>query len=270
MKLGISSFTYAWAIGIPGQVPEYRMTAVDLLSRAAELGVQLVQVADNLPIDQLSSAELAAFEERAAHLNIGVELGTRGIGLGHLRNYLRLAKRLSSPILRVVIDTADHHPAEDEIIDTIKAIAPQFERARVCLAIENHDRFRAETLTKLLRQIDSEYVGICLDTVNSFGALEGPEVVVKTLGPWAVNLHVKDFAIFRPRHHGGFTIEGRPVGQGRLDVPWLLQELRAYGRDPNAILEQWPPRGETLADTIATERAWAAESVEYLRQFIPQ
>lgn len=30
----------------------------------------------------------------------------------------------------------------------------------------------------------------------------------------------------------GFTIEGRPAGQGRLDVPRLLGELRRYGRDP--------------------------------------
>ena len=269
MKLGISSYTYAWAIGIPGYLPEHPMTAVDLLRRAAELGVRLVQVADNLPIHQLSEQEFTAFEKLAADLNMSIELGTRGIGLGHLRNYLRLAERLRSPILRVVIDTAIHHPAESEIIETIRTIAPEFERSGVCLAIENHDRFRAQTLVSFLKRIDSDCVGICLDTVNSFGALEGPEVVVKTLAPWAVNLHVKDFAIFRPRHHGGFTIEGRPVGQGRLDVPWLLQELRAYGRAPNVVLEQWPPVGETLADTIAAESAWAVESVEYLRQFIP-
>ena len=270
MKLGISSFTYAWAIGIPGYLPERPMTAVELLCRVSELGVKLVQVADNLPIDQLSGAELAAFGRLAADLNVSIELGARGIGVGHLRTYLRLAERLRSPVLRVVIDTADHHPAESEIIDTISAIIPEFERAQVCLAIENHDRFKAETLAGFLKQIDSEYVGNCLDTVNSFGALEGPEVVVETLAPWAVSLHVKDFAVFRPRHHGGFTIEGRPVGRGRLDVPWLLERLRSYGRDPNAILEQWPPVGATLADTIATEHAWAVESVEYLRQFIPE
>ena len=50
------------------------------------------------------------------------------------------------------------------------------------LAIENHDRFNSTTLVEILERIDSDRVGICLDTVNSFGALEGPEVVLENLG----------------------------------------------------------------------------------------
>ena len=67
--------------------------------------------------------------------------------------------------------------------------------------------------------------GVCLDTVNSFGALEGPAVVVEALAPLAVNLHVKDFVVTRHSSQMGFTVEGRPAGQGSLDVPWLFREL---------------------------------------------
>jgi len=113
------------------------------------------------------------------------------------------------------------------------------------------------------------HVGICLDTVNSFGALEGPETVVETLGPWTVNLHVKDFAIERVSHAMGFVVEGKPAGRGRLNVPWLLEKLRALGRDPNAILELWTPPGATLEETIAREAEWAEDSIKYLRSLIP-
>ncbi len=269
MRLGISSYTYTWAIGLPGHPPDHPMGAVDLLNKAAELGVYLVQVADNLPLDQLSPAELDAFEKRASELDINVEVGTRGIGPDHLRAYLQLAARLRSPIVRVVVDTADHHPDEDEVINTLKAVVPEFERAGIRLAIENHDRFKVKTLARMVERIGSGHVGICLDTVNSFGALEGPEVVLEVLGPLVVNLHVKDFCIFRASHTMGFTVEGRPAGQGRLNVPWLLQELRSQGRDPNAILELWTPPEETLSATIAKEDAWAAASIEYLRKLIP-
>lgn len=269
MRLGISSYTYSWAIGVPGHPPERPMRAVDLLDKAAELGVGVVQAADNLPLDRLFPAELDAFEKRACELDVSVEVGTRGIGPDHLRTYLQLAERLNSPILRVVIDTADHHPSEDDIVTTIEALIPEFERAGVCLAIENHDRFTTRAFARMIERIGSDYVGVCLDTANSFGALEGPEVVVDVLGPWVVNLHVKDFTIFRASHLMGFTIEGRPAGQGRLDVPWLLQRLRDLDRDPNAILELWTPPEETLAETIAKEDAWAAASVGYLRRFIP-
>ena len=279
MRLGISSYTYAWAIGVPEHPPARPMTATGLLDQAARLGVHLVQAADNLPLDRLPDSQLEAFEHRAADLRVSIEVGTRGIHPDHLRTYLRLAERLRSPILRVVVDTADHHPAEDEVVETIQGLLPEFERAGVCLAIENHDRFPAKTLARIIQRMDSPYVGICLDTVNSFGAVEGPAVVVEVLGPWVVNLHVKDFVVQRASHKMGFTVEGRPAGRGQLNVPWLLQALRdqIQGRrgftsvrvEPNAILELWTPPEQALADTMAKEEAWAAASIAYLRQFVP-
>ena len=77
-------------------------------------------------------------------------------------------------------------------------------------------------LADIVTSIDSPNVGICLDTVNSFGSLEGPAVVVEALGPYVVNLHVKDFSIRRHDHNMGFTLTGTPAGQGQLDLPWLL------------------------------------------------
>ena len=270
MHLGIGSYTYGWAVGVPGHPPQCPMTAMDLLDRAAEFGLCLVQVADNLPLHALSTGDLDRFADQATRLGIRVEVGTRGIAPDHLRTYLGLAQRLGSPILRAVIDTANHRPPEDEIVGTLRALMPEFKRAGVILAIENHDRFTARAFVRILKRIGSDHAGICLDTANSFGALEGPEVAVDMLGPWAVNLHVKDFTIYRASHRMGFTIEGRPAGQGRLDMPWLLERLDGFGRDPNAILEQWTPPEETLAATIAKERAWVAESIAYLRQYIPE
>jgi sugar phosphate isomerase/epimerase len=269
MQLGISSYTYTWAIGVPGYSPERTLDAVGLLRRAVALGVGLVQIADNLPLHQLPPTELERLEQAARDLNVAIEVGTRGIAPGHLFAYMNLALRLSSPIVRVVVDTAEHQPAESEIVDTLRSLVPAFERAGVSLAIENHDRFRARTLVRMIEQIDSPNVGICLDTVNSFGALEGPEAVVAALGPHVVNLHVKDFHISRPDHKMGFTVKGRPAGQGRLDVPWLLETLRSMGRAPNVILELWTPPQDVLQETIALEDAWARSSVEYLRRVIP-
>jgi sugar phosphate isomerase/epimerase len=269
MRLGISSWTYTWAVGVPGHTPERPMKVLDLLNRAASLGVHVLQVADNLPLHELSTQELRQFERRASEFGVRVEVGTRGIAHDHLRTYLQLAQRFRSPILRVVIDTPGHHPSEDEVVTTLKRIMPEFESAGVCLAIENHDRFKARALAAMLERIESQSVGVCLDTVNSFGALEGPEVVLAALAPMVVNLHVKDFDIFRLSHMMGFMVEGRPAGQGRLNIPWLIEKLHTHHLDPNAILELWTAPEETLADTIAKEDAWAQASVAYLRSLIP-
>jgi sugar phosphate isomerase/epimerase len=244
------------------------MSALDLLDEAQKLGVSVVQIADNLPLHTLSSLEITALVEHAATAGIAIEVGMRGIAPDHLRTYLDLAVRLASPILRVVVDTAAHHPTPDDVVATLRAFVPALEDAGVVLAIENHDRFASAKLVEMLRRIDRASVGVCLDTVNSFGALETPAMVVRTLAPWTVNLHVKDFAITRVSHQMGFAIEGRPAGQGRLNVSWLLATLQALDRDVNAILELWTPPEPSLAATIAKEEAWAVESVGYLRELI--
>jgi sugar phosphate isomerase/epimerase len=244
------------------------MNAAALLLKAAALGVRVVQIADNLPLHRLALTDLETLRRRAAQLNIAIEVGARGTATDHLRTYLEIARRLGASLLRVVVDTADHRPEAHEVPPLVAKLVPDLERSGIRLAIENHDRFTAATFGEIIRHVGSPWVGICLDTVNSFGALEGPEVVVRTLAPRVLNLHVKDFTVRRADHQMGFTIEGTPAGRGRLDVPWLLRKLKEAGRDPNAILELWTPPAPTIEETVAREGAWAAESITYLRTLI--
>ena len=230
--------------------------------------MRVVQFCDNLPLVLLDARDLDAFEERARSLQLAIELGTRGLAPGNLRANLRLAARLGSPFLRLVIDNHGDEPGPEEAVSRLKPFMPEFADAGVKLALENHDRFPAHTLAWMVGQLGVDHAGICLDTVNSFGALEGPEAVINTLGPHVLNLHVKDFTIQRVSHQMGFTVEGCAAGRGRLDVPWLLERLRAHGRDVNAILELWTPPAGTLEATIAREAAWAEESIAWLRKLI--
>ena len=268
MQLGLGTYAYAWAIGIPGYAPPNPMDVFAFVERATEQGLGVVQIADNLPLHKLSKAELDHLWRETQTVGIKIEVGTRGISVSNLRSYLSICEQFEAGILRVVVDSSDHHPALDEIVTILRPLMPEFERAGVTLAIENHDRFKARTLVSILEQLDSRQVGICLDTVNSLGAGEGAEVVVETLGQYVVNLHVKDFTIRRHRHMLGFEVEGTPAGQGMLDIPWLLGRLNELGRSPNAILELWTPPEPEVAQTIAKEDAWVRESISYLRTLI--
>src|SRR5690606_5281401 len=114
----------------------------------------------------------------------------------------------------------------------------------------------ARTLAAIVERLDSPHVGICLDTANSLGCMEGIDHVLEVLGPWVVNLHIKDVRVFRPSHLKGFIVEGRPAGQGQIDIPRLLERLRAFNRDPNAILELWPPPADDVDQAVAREEEW--------------
>jgi len=269
MRLGIGSYTFTWAVGVPGHPPARPLSAFDLLEAAARAGVRVVQFCDNLPLTALSARELESLIESARQRGLQIELGTRGIADPQaLLAHLEIARRAGAPFLRVVTDSPGHEPSPREVVERMRSVLPQFTEANVRLAIENHDRFSSATLAWLVEELGPEQVGICLDTVNSFGALEGPEVVVRTLAPYALNLHVKDFTIRRVDSQMGYRIDGCAAGRGRLNVPWLLGQLRATGRDVNAILELWTPYGPTLQETIAREAGWAEESLRYLRTLI--
>jgi sugar phosphate isomerase/epimerase len=187
----------------------------------------------------------------------------------HLLTYLNLAEEFGSPIVRVVLDSDNRHPTPDEAVAALRAMVPALERTGITLAVENHDRFRAAVLAAILERAGSPRVGLCLDTANSIGCIENLETLLSHLGGRVVNLHIKDYQVARLPHQKGFLVEGRPAGGGQLDIPWLLAELRARGQDPNAIIELWPPPEPSIAASVAMEDAWAAESVRYLRRFIP-
>jgi 3-oxoisoapionate decarboxylase len=269
MRLGISSYTYVWAVGVPGYPqPSGPLTAEGLLAKAVELNVGVVQIADNLPLDRMMSAQIDSLSRRATELRIELEVGTCGIVPAHLRTYLALAVKLRSKIVRVVIDTATSEPTPADAVAALSEVLPEFRSAGVFLAIENHDRVPALTLAQIVERCDSPNLGICLDTANSLGCGEDVHTVLAALGRYVVNLHIKDFRPRRLTHKKGFIVEGCPAGQGVLDIPRLLTDLNQLKRGPNVIVELWPPPEVTIEQSIAKEDSWARESIQYLRPFV--
>jgi 3-oxoisoapionate decarboxylase len=270
MRLGLSSYACAWAIGVPGHEAPSPMDAKGFVRHAAKLGVRLVQIADNLPLERASDPELGAVRDAAVSAGVAIELGARGISPPHIQRMIDLCEFFGSALLRIVVDTAFSHPTPDEVVATVSGMLPSLQQRAVKLAIENHDRFPARTLVRILERIGSPDVGICLDTVNSLGCGEGPQYVVEQLAPFTISLHVKDFSIRRASHMMGFTVTGTPAGEGALDIPWLLGKLRAADRDPNVLLELWPAPEHRVEDTIRKEEQWRRDSIRYLRTVIPE
>jgi sugar phosphate isomerase/epimerase len=266
MQPGISSYTYTWAIGVPGKEPKSPMTIFQLIEKAAEFGVQVVQVADNLPLDRFLEIELLKIRNFADDLKIQIEVGSKKMTFGNLERYIEIAAFFESPIVRFVIDGPDFVPELTEIHRIIRKIIPLLEKSKIILAIENHDRFKAVEFAEIVEKAASPFVGICLDSVNSMGAGEGLETVIEKLAPLTVNLHVKEFSVKRVFHKMGFVIEGCPLGEGMLPVADLIQKVS--GRCKSAILEQWTPPEDTLDKTIEKEALWAEMSIKYLKNLL--
>jgi len=240
------------------------MRIADLLERASALKVDVVQIADNLPLHTLDSAELGDARDQAADLGVAIEIGTRGVEPAHLLRYLSLAAQFDAVLLRTLTASAESQPSLEQAEKWIREVLSKFEDQGITLGLENYETYSCRELAALVRRLDSRRVGVCLDTVNSLGALETPDRVVETLAPLTVNLHIKDFIIDRVPEKMGFVVSGASAGSGRLDIPWLLGQMPS-GKNVTAILEQWPPLKDSIEATVAMEQEWAERGVQYLR-----
>jgi len=266
MFLGISSFTYGWAVGVPGHVPLDPLTAFDLIHKTIALNLKCVQIGDNLPLHKLDRHQRDDLKSIIFKNDLRLEVGARKLTTENLDRYISIAANFGSPLLRFVVDGVKYKPEANDIVTVIRNAMPDLKKAGITLGIENHDRFKASELATIMDSINDEQVGICLDCVNSLGAGEGLDHVTSVLLPYTVNLHIKDYTIRRLSHNMGFVVNGMPTGTGMIDVPALLDQLKVYDRCKSAILEQWVTPELTIAETILKEERWAMESLGYLQQ----
>jgi sugar phosphate isomerase/epimerase len=265
MKLGLSSFTFPWAVGRPGMMPAVPMDEQALLHETGGAGLGLLQVGDNLPLHTIGLERLERLARRAAGACIELQVGARRLAPERIQKYVEIARLINAKVICLRIDDADYHPPPSTVIDLLLDSLKLLDG--LTLAVKNTERMTAAKLRAIIETVGSERVGVCLDTANSIGAGEGLESVVTTLAPVTVNLHIKDFGIQRSADRMGFIVTGRPAGEGMVDLVWVLKQLEKHRCRASAILEQWTPSTGNLDETIALESEWAARSVRYLKPF---
>jgi sugar phosphate isomerase/epimerase len=263
MILGLSTFTYGWAME---HRPVAAMDEQALLQECIRHGLMCVQIGDNLPLHTFSGERLRQLQEIASGHKIRLEVGARMLTERHLETYIKICELLKSRLLRFVIDADGYEPSVQTITSIIAAAEPELKKGNILLGIENHDRHGAKALAMMMEHIGSPHVGICLDTANSIGAGEGIEYVAGLLAPYTVNLHIKDFKVTRLSYKMGFTIAGTRLGEGLLNVPALMDVILQHKRCETAIFEQWVPPESQHEDSLKKEKEWADAGITYLKQ----
>lgn len=264
LRVGVSSYAFGWAV-------EHAQPVFDehaLLSFACRHGVPVVQVADNMSLHAWTAERLEQFVSASRSAGISIELGARGLTEAHLERYLELCRRCSARILRFVADAPGYEPSAGRLISLIRNADSALASAGVVLALENHDRWTAIELRRIIEGAGTSRAGVCLDTANSFGAGEGLDVVCRALAPFVVNLHVKDVTIRRLAHQMGFSIEGCALGDGLLPIASTMLSVRRFGQCTTAVLEAWTSPSTNMSETIAKEAFNAELSISRLKVLV--
>ena len=158
---------------------------------------------------------------------------------------VRVAKEAGATSLRVVcllgrryemFDTLDGW--KEAIVGFHKQIAaaiPIVEKHKMPLGIENHKDWRVDEQVALLRQYDSEFLGVSLDTGNNLTVLDDPMEVVAKLAPFTFNVHLKDMAALE--NERGYLLSEVPLGEGMLDIKGMVATVRRARPDVYFSLE---------------------------------
>ncbi len=267
MKLGVTSYTYRWAVGGDKRfgdsvTVEKPLKPFELVQKVADLGIEVVQICENVDLN-LPDKELRKIGKTADDLGIKLELGASGMDISVLKRCVKMAELAHASLVRV-------YPTEKEpvtrIAERIREFLPVLQTKNLLLAVENSSLwlYTSRELAELFGKVDSPFFGACVDVVNSTGLLEKPLETVQTLAPYAMCLHLKDYRIQR-REVSGFMIFGVPIGTGMLDTKAVLNALRNAGRDPDILLEQFMGKKETVQETLAEEDKWVKEAIKYVR-----
>lgn len=249
VKIGVSSYTYAWNI-------QRGMTAGEYLDEAIRLKVDVAQVFDNLDPINLDWTELSA---KAGGNGVQLNIGSLG-GPEDAIACAEIAARIGSPIVRMVIGPAHATQSLHEVADDFRDAARICEESGTRLVLENHDFFQTPQQAEIINLIGHGCAAV-LDTANSLSNLEGTETVVQNLGPLAICLHAKDVVAEREFHMFGFRVFGVPAGKGSVDFNALKAQL------PNlqsVILEQWMP-AVSNQPPLAVEKENVGPGLDYLR-----
>ncbi len=129
---------------------------------------------------------------------------------------------------------------------------PVLRKYRIKLGVENHKGWRSEELANWLRQLGSEWVGVCLDFGNNLSLCEDPMDTARTLVPYACFAHIKDMAV--QEYEDGFLLSEVPLGEGIIDLVTIVKMLRNV--DPDMIIDLEMITRDPLMIPVFTDTYW--------------
>lgn len=265
MKIGISTYAYRWEFSNKAEIP---ISLEAMLKKTSQFGAEVFQICDYPLIENYSLEELRRFKQKANEFGIELELGTQGVHPEHIRKYIEIADVLGASVLRTTIHGAGYLPTISEAITWLIDIEKELEISGVKIALETYEPIKSTDLVIIVKEVNSPNIGICLDPGNSISELEHPkDVVLNTIG-YVTNLHVKDFIFKRGERKVGFELTGCPLGEGQLDLEFMLETLLKSEKKVNAIIELWLPYFDSIEKTIIVQDDWIEKSIKYLKQKI--
>lgn len=204
--------------------------ALQLLEHCHQLGGGGIQVGVHEWTTDFSKKVRDKREQLGLYLEGSIGLPKNADEVTDFEQEVKNAREAGAQVLRTVCLSGrryeNFHTLEEfqefkkKSLQSLQLAEPVVRKHKMKLAVENHKDWRADELVSLLRQIDSEWVGVTLDFGNSIALMEDPMEVVQALVPYLFSTHVKDMGV--EEYADGFLLSEVPLGNGILDLPKIV------------------------------------------------
>ncbi len=234
MLLGMETFSYHLAF------PAGKMDVFDFIQRCAALGLDGVQLnAEGPGLGHLGShnpGHLQAIRDITKDLGLFVEVDTQGTDPKHLANMLNSCAGVGADVLRTFASCGGDLAQElAQAPQHLREVVPMCADLGIHIAVENHEYETAQDVLKVVRQVDSEWVGTHVDIGNSMMVWEEPVAAVAALASYAVSSHFKDHIVILEDEEP--LVVGVTLGTGNIDCTECFRILAEESPLERVIIE---------------------------------
>jgi len=274
LRMGIVVHSYGnrWNSKVASNKYPGFSSALDLLDHSHHIGAGGVQVVVKGWTADFARNVRDKREKLGLYLEGSIGLPKKADEVSGFEQDVIRAKEAGAQVLRTVCSGGRryeilHSPEafadmKKAALASLKLAEPILRKHSIKLAVENHKDWRAPELAGMLKQLNSEWIGVTLDFGNNIALIEDPMEVVQTLAPFVFSTHVKDMAV--KDYADGFLLSEVPLGKGMLDLPTMVALCRKHNpavtfnlemitRDPLEIPCLKKDYWATFADVPGTE-----------------
>ena len=215
MLLGLETFSYyiAFAAG--------NMDIFGFIRKTKELGLDGVQI--NMEGENLGhlGSDLADHLNKVRalcdQLGLFIDLDGCGTDPDQLLHYLKICTVLGADRLRTYSSFGGDVKEEmAKAVRDFKTVVPDFSRAGVRIAYENHEFESSRDILDVIAAVKSPVLGAHIDNGNAMMLWEDPASAVHNMAPRAVSTHFKDHLVVDIADTP--MIVGVPLGAGTVDL----------------------------------------------------
>jgi len=249
-KIALSTSAFGYTMGSTGKNTDRKnskpWTLEKFVDFTRECGLGGIEAPLARFVPDLNIGRLKKLKDQLASANLFFLMDVEiALDADQIRAMIPWAKEFGSGIIRIkssnILGCSRQKLSQPWIehvkncIRILKSLAPELRQEGLKVAIENHQDLDSNDLKQIITEVGVDVVGVNLDIGNAFSVCEDPMVFAQKLGPSIINIHLKDYKIFKSED--GFRLVRCSLGEGEVDFKSILPWLAKSAPDAKMVIE---------------------------------